>query len=450
MHADRLIRRRRAVLGIAAVALIAATATPALGAAKTTKKSTKTTSRAKTTTKTTAKTAASAPASTAVTTPASSTPASTALARKSTIVIGTPVGVTGPSAGTQVSVTYVGAAWEAWVNANGGINGHPVKVVFNDVKGDPATASSVAKEMVEKDKIIAAVGATDSGTETVYQKVFTDAKVPVIGGTCYSSGVTCGRVPGIFNVSTSVPAIVQVQVVSAKAVGAKRFGVASCAEIAACSAAEPLYRPTAEALGLTYGGLVKVAGAAPDYTAECLTLKNAGVDFVQLSASATVGARLARDCDRQGYSPTFGASGGTAAEAELGPVSKGGYTFAGGLQGFPWWVDDAPVKQYREVMDKYAKGKDTSNPTSTAAWASYELFRKAMARASDNPTSQEVFEAIYALRDEDLGGLLPQKMTYPKDQPSPLISCFYLYRLDLGKFTAVDGGLKPSCFPARS
>ena len=49
-------------------------------------------------------------------------------------------------------------AYEAWaemVNANGGINGHPVEVIARTTTGTRRTAVSIAKDMVENEGVVA-------------------------------------------------------------------------------------------------------------------------------------------------------------------------------------------------------------------------------------------------------------------------------------------------------
>ena len=87
---------------------------------------------------------------------------------------------------------------------------------------------------------------------------------------------------------------------------------------------------------------------------------------------------------------------------------------------------------------KQAGVTEYQDPTSTATWAALELFRTAMAEASDDPTRDEVFQAYYALQDEDLDGLLPQGVTYTEGQPSPAVSCFWVYTLEGGEFSSVE------------
>jgi len=374
---------------------------------------------------------------------------------------GTPIKVgmmnptTNTSAPPDLASPAAANAWAQWTNANGGINGHPVQIIVRDTKGDPSTAQAVAKDLVETEQVTWVL-LNDSSQEAAVAPYLTTANVPVVEGTGYSPSVW-GKLPTFFSVTTTIPATVQDQIVSAAGVGAKAFGVISCAENPNCSAAEPLYQPTATALGLKYAGLVKAAFSQPNFTAECLQLKNNGADFVQISASAQLGVRVYNDCQRQGYTPFFGASGGTYIVKDFADAPD--MKLAGGINSFPWWVDDAPVKEYRDAMAKYANDTDIASPLPTAIWASLSLTAKALANAPATVTRQTVFDGMYALNGEDLGGLLPVKVTYSKTKGLG-INCFYLYkqektgqpqRIDNGTPSGnsiTSGGLKSNCYPA--
>src|SRR5258708_17670987 len=66
--------------------------------------------------------------------------------------IGTDSGILGE---ILVSALHGAKAWAADVNARGGLNGHPVRIVFGDDGGDPGRALSLAKGMVEQQGVIA-------------------------------------------------------------------------------------------------------------------------------------------------------------------------------------------------------------------------------------------------------------------------------------------------------
>jgi branched-chain amino acid transport system substrate-binding protein len=351
---------------------------------------------------------------------------------KSPIVIGNLSALTGASATSWAA--DAARTWQKWVNANGGINGHPVKVVTADSKQDPATAQAKVKEMIEQDKIIAMVGENDQTIQAWFPQLAA-ANIPAIGGTCYFGLVLCSGKAGsdasplFFSVTTTVPAITDGLVVSAKEAGKKNFGGVVCAEVASCAQVEIFYKLDTKDLGMDYGGIVKVSASQSDYNAECLQLKQDGVDSAQLAVSETVAQRVVQDCATQGYKPYWGVSDGTGSEENMKKFSDilGG-PMNGIIDGFPWWANDSQVKTFRDAWKKYGGGKKYQDSTATATWTAFELFRKAMANASDNPTSQEVIDAMYKLKDEDLGGLMPQKMTYTPGQPSPFVNCYWVDR----------------------
>jgi branched-chain amino acid transport system substrate-binding protein len=351
---------------------------------------------------------------------------------KSEIKIGLLISETGSSSSSDKGGSNAANAWAQWVNANGGLSGHPVKVVIKDDRGDGATAVAAAKELVADPSVLAITSQT-SNTETAVSAYLKDQDIPVVGATGYNPAIW-GALPNYFStVPAGFPTAVLAQFVSAKAVGATKWSAVYCSEVASCKNAEPLYTPAAAQQGLTYNGSVAVAGDAASYTAECLKLKQAGTDFIQLGVSPAVGKRVIADCKAQGYTGWFGATAG-AVNAELTKIS--GVRLAGGLQGFPWWANHAKAQQFRDAMKQYEPDADYQDPGTTAVWGALELLHKALATVGDSPTRQDVFTGLYGLNNEDLGGLLPLKMTYTKGAGAPKVLCIWLYRLEGGKFSS--------------
>src|SRR5260370_15582558 len=58
--------------------------------------------------------------------------------------------LTGAQASSSDQGATVAPAWAAWINANGGLGGHPVQVVVMDDKGDPATAQAAGQQRSEE------------------------------------------------------------------------------------------------------------------------------------------------------------------------------------------------------------------------------------------------------------------------------------------------------------
>jgi branched-chain amino acid transport system substrate-binding protein len=246
--------------------------------------------------------------------------------------------------------------------------------------------------------------------------------------------------PVFFPVSTTVPQILQAQVQAAHEAGSKDFAVVHCSEQASCTGSDPIHKAMADKLGVQFLGAVSVSQAAPDYTAQCVTLKDKGATWVELSISSVAASHLISDCSRQGYTPTYGSAGISWDEN----YRKAGETVK--LQGiadaFPWFVDTPATHDFQSAMKQYAGGNVSDSASLT--WASLQVFAKVAAGFSDSPTTNDVFTGLYSLKDETLGGLLPQALNFTTGQPSPPIKCFFTVGVVGGKYVAPNG-LNPSC-----
>ena len=104
---------------------------------------------------------------------------------KDPIVLGAIVELTGDAAemGLENQNTIVVA--ESLLNAQGGINGYPVKVVIVDGGSDPAMFATKAHRLLDDNKVLAGVGGNDISFATAAGEVFAKAKAPYadIGGT---------------------------------------------------------------------------------------------------------------------------------------------------------------------------------------------------------------------------------------------------------------------------
>jgi branched-chain amino acid transport system substrate-binding protein len=244
-------------------------------------------------------------------------------------------------------------------------------------------------------------------------------------------------------------------VVAAKAVGSTSFGAAICTDTATCQSTEPFYKSTAAAEGIKFAGSAGMPSSAPSYTAQCLTLIQAGSNSILLSLPPTVAVRVVNDCSQQGFSGSFILSGTTFDQEQF--ESYKGTSFIGGLMAFPWWSNAAPVKQFRDVMAQYAPKLNYRDAATTVTWAALELFRQAMGTPVGDVTSASVIKAYDSLHAETLGGLLPQPMTFTAGQPSPPVNCFWLFKYKAGDKdpvtvrkgppgNGVQGDLASSCY----
>jgi branched-chain amino acid transport system substrate-binding protein len=370
----------------------------------------------------------------------SSASATTPALKGSAIKIGLIVELTGAQASSGDQGGTVAPAWAKWVNANGGINGHPVDIVTADDGGDPAKAQAAEKKLVDQDKVLAIVVATDT-LVGVYDSDAIKSGVAVVGGT--SNGADWFQKAGMFAPTTDVVSGVIDQLIVAQQVAhAKHFANLYCAEAAACSQATGLQQPEATKLGLKYTA-ASVSATATSYTAECLKLQQSGADFLQLNIAAAVGAKFIQDCQAQNYNPTWGTS-----EQAIGPelLKVKNATMYGPAYIFPSVADNPAVKTFTSAMTKFAKGDNWREGSASYTWVGLELIRKALANAGAAPTRADVLAGLNSIKDDDLGGLVPNKVTFTAGKAVPFGGhpCSFVVGIKNGK-TIAPNGLTPLC-----
>jgi ABC-type branched-subunit amino acid transport system substrate-binding protein len=74
---------------------------------------------------------------------------------KEPYIIGVQSDVTGRGSGSYAVITEGVRLYFEALNDRGGINGHPVKVIYEDNKSDPARASALATKMILEDNVLA-------------------------------------------------------------------------------------------------------------------------------------------------------------------------------------------------------------------------------------------------------------------------------------------------------
>jgi len=108
-----------------------------------------------------------------------------AIAEKEPIKIGAIVELTGEAAEMGIENQYTIEVAESLLNASGGIEGYPVKVVIVDGGSDPAVFATKAHRLIDNEKVIAGIGGNDISFATAAGEVFAKSEVPYadIGGT---------------------------------------------------------------------------------------------------------------------------------------------------------------------------------------------------------------------------------------------------------------------------
>jgi branched-chain amino acid transport system substrate-binding protein len=352
--------------------------------------------------------------------------------------IGIPARLSGTGVAAYLGVPNAVSSWEKWVNANGGINGHPVQVELMDSAGDAAKGLAAVKQMVETDKVLMLHledPVLDPGLVTYTQQ----QGVPVVSP--FASYPLWNATPnwfalGIQGSDDAYRAGVQI----VKDASKTSVGAVVCAEVASCAAADSGLSKSAPPAGIRYDGTFKVSASAPNYTAECLALKAKGTQALYIAISIDVTKKVVADCATQGYQPFF-----IFPFHVLNPAVSGipGVSALSMFPTVPWYDQGPATKDFRAALTKYGDITKADEP-SMYIWTSLEFFRDAVTKAKlgDNPTRDEVITAMAADKT-NLNGLIAN-VSFTKGQPSPRLQCYFEAGFSGGKFV-LPKGEQPIC-----
>ncbi|KAA1394264.1 ABC transporter substrate-binding protein [Aeromicrobium ginsengisoli] len=357
------------------------------------------------------------------------------------------IGQVGNYSGPVPGLADQGKGLEAWVktvNAEGGVDGHKIELHTADAKGDPASEVSQVTQMVSKDKVVAFAGmglTTLSGSAPFLEK----QGIPVIGGN--TSDVTWAVKPDLYVPGSGLIGT-YLQGFAAVPEGKEKIGLIYCKESAGCTAVKTVMID----LGLTKanGGdpvyNAEVSLAAPSFTAPCLAAKQAGVQTLAVAFDGANLIRLAKDCAKQGFKPTY-AFGGTVATDEVAASGVVEGAVSGQSQA-AWFKTDGEIGKHRAAMAKYFP-KDPVTSNTVAGWVSGLALQKAIENAlADDPdsklTSEDIRNGLGKIKDETFGGTTPP-VTFTADGVQEQSLCGFSITVKDGKW--VENGTDAICPP---
>ena len=376
------------------------------------------------------------------------TPASGQKATGDPIVLGNVGSYSAPNAANGVAVGQKAiVGWAKWVNSHGGVNGHPIKLIQKDNKGDQALAVSQVKELVEQDHVVAFVAQQDGSLNSGYADYLKAKNIPVLGGSVFTVDPWVSNPMFYPQGITAIPDITALVAIAKKA-GYKKMGSLACSEAAQCAAANALVKglSTKGGVDYVYGGLV--SSTAPDYTANCLAAKDAGADSLMLLIpTADEGRKIADDCARQNYKPAWIIPGEAIGAGYLKTNAFNNAFNAAGV--LPWFSKDPAMKDFKAAMKKYTNlnlDKAEEPLSANDAWVSGLMFQKAveLSGVTGVPTSADILSGLSKFNDETLGGLAGG-LTFTKIADKNQ-GCYFTIQIKKQKFT-LPSGSKSDCVP---
>lgn len=353
--------------------------------------------------------------------------------------IGSYTGKLAPSFGGSRQVLR---AWAASVNAAGGIRGHRVRLVLADDRGDPALAQQLVTRMVTRDHVVAIVGES-SDVDAVWAPYVSQMGIPVVGGS--PANVAFSVNADFFPSGASgIAALYGAEQFALR--NGPRFGFLGCAGTQLCGLSLPAAYEIAAASGAKVTYADSVSASATDYTADCLALRQAGVQSYILATDSVTSVRVAAACRAQGLTAKVVTTDGAVTRAWTKTTALNGALSA--ELDFPFVDTSVPAtRAYQQALATYAPDLGPlAGPGASYAWVAGKLFEAAVAHSpAGNVSAASVKTGLYALHGETLGGLAPP-LTYQRGQPT-FISCYFTLGISAGRFVEPNG-LRTTCLPA--
>ena len=318
------------------------------------------------------------------------------------------------------------------INAKGGVlGGRKLELVVRDDEGQPAKGVAIARELVEREKVVGVFGGLHTPVALAQVAVWHELKTPYMGAWAAGTNITRnGQNPNyVFRVSANDDY-------------ADRFLSRYATEVLKKSKPGLLLENTSwgqsNEVGLTKWlgekgikpvGVEKFNWGDPDMSPQLLRLKNAGADHVVLVANAPEGAQVVKSRAKIGWETPmvshWGISGGRFAEL-TGDLSDGvaflqTYSFFGKLS-------ERGEHVLRMLKEKYGvKGpEDVIAPVGTAnAYDGMHLVALAIEQAGsvDGP---KVRDALENLKGEHKGLIKTYRRPFTPEQHDALTDTDYI------------------------
>lgn len=191
---------------------------------------------------------------------------------------------------------------EKYFNDQGGINGTPIKLVFQDTSGDEAGAINAFQTLINKDKVIGIVGPTLSQQAFSADPVAERAKVPVLG-----ASNTANKIPEIGDYVARVSA--PVSIVAPNSVKAalkqnpqiKKVVVLYAQNDAFSKSETEIFQKTVKDQGLELLTVQKFQTSDTDFQSQATNTINLKPDLIIISGLAADGGNLVRQLRELGY-----------------------------------------------------------------------------------------------------------------------------------------------------
>jgi branched-chain amino acid transport system substrate-binding protein len=191
---------------------------------------------------------------------------------------------------------------EKYFNDKGGINGTPIRIVYQDTGGDEAGAINAFQTLINRDKVVGIVGPTLSQQAFSADPIANNAKVPVIGPSNTAKGIPqIGEFVSRVSAPVSVVAPNSVKAALKINPNIKKVAVLFAQNDAFSKSETEIFQQTVKDQKLDIVTVQKFQTTDTDFQTQATAALNLKPDLVIISGLAADGGNLVRQLRELGY-----------------------------------------------------------------------------------------------------------------------------------------------------
>lgn len=325
---------------------------------------------------------------------------------KETIKIGAVLDISGPGSSLGVPARDSIKLWEEQTNANGGINGVPVKVIILDNESDE-TKSVLAFKKLAGENVVAVVGASQSGTSIAMINTATQEKIPMVSPAASVKIVTpVADRQWVFKTAQNDSVVVAKIIDYLKAKNIKKLAFLSMNNAYGDSGLQE-FTVAAQTAGIKIVASEKFGATDVDFTPQLSKVKTSAADAMLVWAIPPSASLVTKQARELGLNVPIIHSHGIANQTfiKLAGKSADGVVFAAGkllvAESLP---EDDPQKQ---VLMNYIKAYEKADrPRSAFGGHGYDgiyLVGKAIEKAG--PDRAKIRDELEKLQEAGISGM---------------------------------------------
>ena len=325
------------------------------------------------------------------------------------------------------------------INDDGGVNGHPIEVLYEDDATEEAKAVSAVTKLIDQDQVLAVIGATGTGQSMAMRSAIDDAGIPQVsmaGGTA----ITAQFDELVFQTPWSNNLVVPFTLDYLKKQGITKVGLITDSGGFGKDGLAVLQKELAAA-GMTAVESQTFNAGDTDMSGQLTRIKGTDAQALIIWTAGKEAATIAKNAKQLGMTiPLYGGHGNAREEFISGAGDAAeGFTFAAGKVLVPeaYGTDTENYRVAADFIERYEAAYDAAPSTFAGhAYDAFHLVVQAMERLDEGFTSAELRDEIEAT--DGFVGIGGTFKFSPTDHNGMTKEDLVMYRVEGGKWVVVE------------